>query len=104
MARAAASANSYSTPVAPAPMLKTDADAFVNRAFVPSLPDELSVTGGERIRVLTLYDDGWALCTNGRGEQGMVPQECLDQRVAPDMGDWRNARRSSSLNPDGRVF
>lgn len=104
MARAAASVNSYPTPAAPAPRLKASAEAFVNRAFIPSLPDELSVTGGEPIRVLAVYDDGWAFCANGRGEQGMVPQECLDQRVTPDEGDFRNARRSSSLSTDGRRY
>lgn len=101
MARAAAGVNSNPTTAAP-PRLKADAEAFVSRAFIPSLPDELSIMGGERIRVLALYDDGWALCANGRGEQGMVPQECLDQQVASDGGDWRNARRTSSLTPDGR--
>ncbi|OJA17314.1 hypothetical protein AZE42_04136 [Rhizopogon vesiculosus] len=101
MARAAAGASSYATP---APKLRTGEEAFVNRVFIPSLPDELSVTGGERIRVLAVYDDGWTLCANGRGEQGMVPQECIDQRVASDEGDTRNAGRSSSLNADGRRY
>lgn len=101
MARAAAGASSYATPT---PKLRTGEEAFVNRVFIPSLPDELSVTGGERIRVLAVYDDGWTLCANGRGEQGMVPQECIDQRVASDEGDTRNAGRSSSLNADGRRY
>lgn len=99
MARAAAGVvDSY--PI-PAPRLQANEEAFVNRLFIPSLPDELSVTVGERTQVLSLYDDGWALCANGRGEQGMVPQECLDPRVASDEGDNRNARRSSSLNFNG---
>jgi len=102
MARAAAGVvNSHPTP---APRLQANEEAFVNRMFIPSLPDELSVTVGERTRVLALYDDGWALCANGRGEQGMIPQECLDRRVASDEGDNRNARRASSLNLDGRRY
>lgn len=107
MARAAAGANSYSPP-APAtmavPMFPTASEAVVNRVFIPTLPDELSVTAGERIRVLAQYDDAWALCVNGHGEQGMVPQECLDRPVASNQADWRNAGRTSSLVPDGRHY
>ncbi|KIJ69184.1 hypothetical protein HYDPIDRAFT_55230, partial [Hydnomerulius pinastri MD-312] len=80
-------------------------EATVKCTFVPTLPDELSITTGERVRLVAQYDDGWALCANGRDEQGMVPQECLE-RIVVDQGeaDWRNARRVSSLNPDGRRF
>ncbi|KAJ7882109.1 hypothetical protein B0H13DRAFT_1498449, partial [Mycena leptocephala] len=45
--------------------------------FVPSLPDELSITVGEVVNMVSEYDDGWALCTNRRGDKGMVPCECL---------------------------
>lgn len=107
MARAAAGANPYSPP-APAttsgPMFPTASEAVVNRVFIPTLPDELSVTAGERIHVLAQYDDAWALCVNGHGEQGMVPQECLDRPVASNQADWRNARRTSSLVSDGRHY
>ncbi|KAI0340039.1 hypothetical protein BDW22DRAFT_1315858, partial [Trametopsis cervina] len=81
--------------------------AVVRCTFVPNLPDELSITAGESIRVLSEYDDGWALCANERGEQGVVPLECLQQRMAPNptpgmylgqgTGDWRMSRRASSL-------
>lgn len=107
MARTAAGANSYSPPApatTPAPMFPTASEAVVNRAFIPTLPDELSVTAGERVHVLAQYDDAWALCVNGHGEQGMVPQECLDRPVASNQADWRNARRTSSLASDGRHY
>lgn len=107
MAHAAAGANPYSPP-APAtmsvPMFPTASEAVVNRGFIPTLPDELSVTAGDRIRVLAQYDDAWALCVNGRGEQGMVPQECLNRPVAANQADWRNAGRTSSLVSDGRHY
>ncbi|KIK97516.1 hypothetical protein PAXRUDRAFT_93349, partial [Paxillus rubicundulus Ve08.2h10] len=80
-------------------------EAIVKYTFVPTLPDELSITTGERIRLVAQYDDGWALCANIRGEQGMVPKECLERAVAEQAEtDWMNARRVSSLNPDGRRF
>ena len=95
--------------------------------FIPSLPDELSISTGEMVRVLGEFDDGWAYCANGRGEQGMVPLECLDRQPGAGQGplqvhhtqqmerasggsmglgagymglgtgDWRMSRRASSL-------
>ncbi|KAH7923549.1 hypothetical protein BV22DRAFT_575061 [Leucogyrophana mollusca] len=96
-------------PKAPAAPARVANDAIVKCTFIPTLPDELSITTGERVRLLASYDDGWALCANARGEQGMVPQECLERAVQEqpmyqDQTDWRNMRRASSLNPDGRQF
>lgn len=79
--------------------------AIVKCSFIPTLPDELSIVTGEVVRVLAEYDDGWALCQNGRAEQGMVPLECLDRSgtgarvgagVQPGL-DLRDMRRDSSL-------
>jgi hypothetical protein len=53
--------------------------SIVKRTFVPSLPDELSIANGDQVRVLSAYDDGWALCEKMiGGEKGVVPQECLE--------------------------
>ncbi|KAG5220894.1 SH3 domain-containing protein [Salix suchowensis] len=75
--------------------------------FIPSLPDEMSISMGETVRVLAEYDDGWALCMNGRGEQGMVPLECLGQdnstRQAYVARDPSVAWRASSLSGWGSV-
>lgn len=74
--------------------------AIIRCTFIPSLPDELSITTGELVTVVNEYDDGWALCANVRGEQGMVPLECLAKDTAapsaPEL-DWKNAQRASSL-------
>ncbi|KZT34714.1 hypothetical protein SISSUDRAFT_957344, partial [Sistotremastrum suecicum HHB10207 ss-3] len=51
--------------------------ATVRRGFIPTLPDELPIANGEIVELLSSYDDGWCLCVNGRGEQGVVPRECL---------------------------
>jgi hypothetical protein len=53
----------------------------------------MSISIGEVVRVIGEYDDGWVLCMNGRGDQGVVPLECLDR------GDTvhRHSRRASSL-------
>jgi Variant SH3 domain len=77
--------------------------AVVQCTFIPTLPDELSISTGETVRVLGEYDDGWALCANSRGEQGMVPLECLDRVESSGGGGGggggglRNSKRASSL-------
>ncbi|KIM48681.1 hypothetical protein M413DRAFT_6052 [Hebeloma cylindrosporum] len=91
--------------------------AAVVCTFITSLPDELSIKVGESIRVLAEYDDGWALCMNTSGQQGMVPMECLNRGhtssvaaaaagpsgtsrlSAPWLPDSRGVRRTSSLDP-----
>ncbi|KAJ7771660.1 hypothetical protein B0H16DRAFT_1224720, partial [Mycena metata] len=50
----------------------------VRSVFIPSDPDELDITTATVVRVLAEFDDGWALCANERGEQGVVPLECLE--------------------------
>lgn len=95
--------------------------AVVRVTYIPSMPDELSISPGEMLRIASAYDDGWALCVNGRGEQGMVPLECLEggpgqfggyQDGSSDgsaaggsvygNGTARNSRRASSLAGAGR--
>jgi len=56
----------------------SDIMATVTYEFIPGMPDELPIVAGEVVRVLSEYDDGWALCANESGRQGMVPLECLD--------------------------
>ncbi|GBE90166.1 hypothetical protein SCP_1900150 [Sparassis crispa] len=93
--------------------------ALIKSAFVPRLPDELSVSAGEMVRMVAEYDDGWARCANMRGEQGVVPLECLQRQrpnasgvqapvlqnpqqlayVGEGTGDWRMSQRESSLYP-----
>ncbi|KAH9950195.1 hypothetical protein B0H21DRAFT_560296 [Amylocystis lapponica] len=103
----------YNSPAAPAqpsaPAAAPAAFAMVRSTFVPTLPDELSIGTGERVRVCAEYDDGWALCRNMRGEQGVVPLECLQRERAQGglqvqtaypgqgTGDWRLSHRQSSM-------
>jgi type II secretory pathway pseudopilin PulG len=75
---------------------------LVRVTFVPQLPDELAITLGETLYIQTEFDDGWALCVDIRGKQGMVPLECLEggdgELTAPShVGDRRMSRRASSL-------
>ncbi|KAF8163644.1 hypothetical protein B0H34DRAFT_795327 [Crassisporium funariophilum] len=86
--------------------------AMVVFTFIPSLPDELSIRVGETIRVLAEYDDEWVLCMNTRGEQGMVPNECLNRGGSSWGGmpplqqrnrEARLSRRVASLSPTLRA-
>jgi len=80
-------------------------EATVKCTFVPTLPDELSITTGERVFVIEEYDDGWDLCANVRGERGMVPRECLEHAPIDQSAiSWRNVGRTSSLNPDSNRY
>lgn len=88
-------ASSYNNLMTPRAMPENG--ATVKCTFIPSLPDELEISTGETVRVLSEYDDGWALCVNSRGEQGMVPLECLDRGFSNDQQDGRSTRRVSSL-------
>ena len=82
--------------------------AHVRCTYIPNLPDELSITVGELVRVVSEFDDGWAMCINSHSERGVVPLECLDRGGAPaaaqqqylgqGTGDWRMSRRASSLH------
>jgi len=104
---------SYNNPVSPrsaAAPVPSQEGARVKFTFIPSLPDELSISNGEVVAILQEFDDGWALCRNGRGQEGMVPLECLALGAElPNggnnglaRGDLRNSRRDSSLNTFGR--
>ncbi|KAG6820851.1 hypothetical protein H0H93_010678 [Arthromyces matolae] len=88
-------------PVSPSPVKQGEA-AKVRSTFIPTLPDELTIGIGEMLRILTEYDDGWTLCSNARGEIGMVPLECLDKasqfpHAQPAEMKYRRSVRVSSL-------
>ena len=71
--------------------------------FIPSLPDELTITVGETLRVLAGYEDGWSFCMNFQGKQGMVPNECLEKSFSsmgllPSNGDYRISKSSARVS------
>ncbi|KAG6868681.1 hypothetical protein C0993_011911 [Termitomyces sp. T159_Od127] len=64
----------------PFPSLSKQTEAAKVRAtFIPTLPDELTIGIGEMVLIHMKYDDDWCLCSNARGEMGMLPLECLDR-------------------------
>ncbi|XP_006457831.1 hypothetical protein AGABI2DRAFT_114861 [Agaricus bisporus var. bisporus H97] len=51
--------------------------AVAKLKFEPRKQDELSVCPGDYLKVLMLFDDGWARCRDKSGKKGMVPTSCL---------------------------
>jgi len=50
----------------------------VRRPFIPHLHDELEVNIGDSVRIVQIFDDGWAFVEKiSEGEQGLVPVNCL---------------------------
>jgi hypothetical protein len=80
------------------------ATATVRYEYEPTLPDELLIAIGQVLHVLVEYSDGWALCKNSHGLEGMVPQECLGRGDATktlgvEKRDFRHSQRTSSMPP-----
>jgi hypothetical protein len=56
--------------------------------FLGNLSDELSVRRGDEVRVLKVFEDGWALvekaCSDGSqdAERGVIPAECLREMMS----------------------
>ena len=101
----------FTSPVySPGLMLLSPYSTSVVCTFIPSLPDELTISIGETLRVLAGYEDGWSLCMNFGGKQGMVPNDCLEKSFSsmgllpPDGGHRisRSSARVSSLAQDVR--
>lgn len=72
----------------------------VRRPFKPTLPDELAVKLGERVRVLHTFDDGWGLVEkvgrDGREEEsGVIPMDCL-RKAGEELEELGTGTRSSS--------
>jgi hypothetical protein len=64
---------------------KTGLPVGVQATFSSGLPDELAILSGEMLYVLREYADGWVLCQNDKGEQGMVPSRCLGKIPASEL-------------------
>jgi len=88
------------TVVIPPPSARSNAaQAIVRRTFVPTMPDELPISSGEAINVVSSYDDGWALCSNAQGMEGVVPLECLEIVTTPVTSSYKQRRSTIPAAP-----
>lgn len=68
----------------------------VNRPFVPTLQDEITVNPGERVHMLRKFDDGWGYAENlHTGKRGLFPIDCL-REAEQDLPAFLAAKRLSS--------
>jgi len=68
--------------------------------FKPTLEDEMELKGGELVRLLHEYDDGWALCIRlDRSRQGVVPRTCLSTRPVKPRVAPGATRNGPPINP-----
>jgi hypothetical protein len=73
----------------------------VHVSFIGNLSDELSLRRGDEVRVLKVFEDGWALVVRNiqdgveDAERGVIPVVCLSERLAGDKEVVRPERADS---------
>ena len=73
----------------------------VRRPFFPQLQDEMQVIIGDSVRIVQIFDDGWALVekvsSTPHSDLGLIPLECLRDPVGPNllMGGKRMSSHSA---------
>lgn len=67
------------------------------RPYTATMPDELSVTPGIRVKVVKVYDDGWAMVQklDSSTSRGLIPLDCLRQ-PGQDFSDFLQEKRVSN--------
>lgn len=82
---------------------------IIKRPFVPNLEDELAVDVADRVKILHMFDDGWALVEknpvvegSGKGkmresEKGLIPIDCF-RDPGVDVTSFIEAKRVSSYS------
>ncbi|KAJ7069160.1 hypothetical protein C8F01DRAFT_977113 [Mycena amicta] len=84
------------------------------RAFEQTLQDELSVQSGDQVKVLAVYDDGWAMVERvdvsgkGKGKEGakvvgLIPIDCM-RRADESVTSFLAAKRVSSVDVDATGY
>ncbi|KAH6902610.1 hypothetical protein BKA70DRAFT_1040102, partial [Coprinopsis sp. MPI-PUGE-AT-0042] len=58
-----------------------NAEEIICRPYTSTMPDELTVTPGIRVKVVKVYDDGWAMVEklDSSSSRGLIPLDCLRQ-------------------------
>ncbi|KIM80974.1 hypothetical protein PILCRDRAFT_821832 [Piloderma croceum F 1598] len=92
-------ANPFSDPAFDATNLNTEFASveLIRRPFVPTLDDELAVTPGDSVRVVKVFDDGWAYVekVGSTGARGLIPIDCM-RDSGEDLPAFLASKRISS--------
>ncbi|CAK5270619.1 unnamed protein product [Mycena citricolor] len=97
--------NPFADPAAIAAATAFDAVETVSRPFAQTLQDEITVQTGDKVKVLAIYDDGWAmvdkLAPGGeRAEMGLIPVDCM-RRTEETVAAFVEKKRLSAVNATG---
>ncbi|KAJ7214099.1 hypothetical protein GGX14DRAFT_360298 [Mycena pura] len=101
-------ADAFAVPVAAAAASRAsaefDAVETIRRAFAQTLQDEMSVRAGDRVRVLGVYDDGWAMVERGGAGVGvgLIPIDCM-RKTDESVRAFLAAKRVESVDATGYV-
>ncbi|KAJ6622569.1 hypothetical protein B0H10DRAFT_1787829 [Mycena sp. CBHHK59/15] len=89
-----------------------DSVETVWRPFEHTLADEISVSAGDQVHVLGIYDDGWAMiervgmgkgkakAVDGQPSAGLIPIDCMRMAGQP-VSSFLASKRVSSVNATG---
>jgi hypothetical protein len=105
-------ADAFSVPVAARASAEFDAVETVWRPFEQTLQDEMTVVAGDKVKVLAVYDDGWAMiervgmgkgkgkAQDGRTDVGLIPIDCM-RKAEESVSSFLAAKRVSSVDATG---
>ncbi|KAJ7125581.1 hypothetical protein C8R43DRAFT_1135168 [Mycena crocata] len=89
-----------------------DAIETIWRPFDQTLQDEMSVAAADRVKVLAVYDDGWAMiervgmgkgkgrAVDGQASVGLIPIDCM-RKTEESVSSFLAAKRVSSVDATG---
>ncbi|KAF8172043.1 hypothetical protein K438DRAFT_1909183 [Mycena galopus ATCC 62051] len=107
-------ADAFSVPAAARNSASAEFDAIetVWRPFQETLQDEMTVHVGDQVKVLAVYDDGWAMiervgmgkgkgkAEDGKPSVGLIPIDCM-RRAEESVSSFLAAKRVSSVDATG---
>jgi hypothetical protein len=80
-------------------------EGIVTKSYYPNLSDEIALHVGDRIEILEVYDDGWALGDNvNTGIRGVFPMNSIKPSVGDGTVIEAPSCRASSLYSFGNRF
>ncbi|KAF7348132.1 hypothetical protein MSAN_01766000 [Mycena sanguinolenta] len=107
-------ADAFSVPAAAPRSASAEFDAIetIWRPFEQTLQDEMTVRAGDQVKVLAIYDDGWAMierlgigkgkgkAIDGNPDVGLIPIDCM-RKADESVSSFLAAKRMSSVDATG---
>jgi len=88
-------------PYSPPPPQQESSEYKALFPYDPQLDDEISLSPGDNIKLIRVFDDGWAIARNfSTGREGAIPLACLTRQ---DKEEGSDVPRRSSSKKKGHV-